>query len=85
MGTTAMAEKTSALRFETYEWDFGNVDAARGTVCHTFRFKNVSKTPVKIEKTNPSCECITARCPKDAVKPGEEAEVMVAFAPKNAE
>ena len=78
------AVNRSSLSFDTYEWDFGAIDAAKGTVCHTFTFKNVSKAPVRIAKANASCECITAHYPSNAIKPGEEAKVLVAFSPNNA-
>ena len=78
------AGNRSSLSFDTYEWDFGAIDAAKGAVCHTFTFKNVSKAPVRIAKTNASCDCITALYPSNAIKPGEEAKVMVAFSPKKA-
>ena len=78
------AGNRSSLSFDTYEWDFGAIDAAKGTVCHTFTFKNVSKAPVRIAKTNASCDCITAHYPSDAIKPGEEAKVLLAFSPNKA-
>ena len=81
---SASAANGSALAFDAYEWDFGAIDAAKGAVCHTFTFKNVSKAPVRIAKTNVSCDCITALYPSNAIKPGEEAKVMVAFSPKKA-
>ena len=80
----ASAGNRSSLSFDTYEWDFGAIDAAKGTVCHTFTFKNVSKAPVRIAKMNASCDCITARYPSNAIKPGEEAKVLLAFSPNNA-
>ena len=45
----AFAQKNakSAVTFDSYEWDFGNIDAANGAVCHTFTFKNNSKKAVK--------------------------------------
>ena len=76
-----LAQKKSTLTFDSYEWDFGTVQAAAGAVCHTFAFKNTSKTDVKIATVNPSCECITALVPDRAVAPGEKAEVLVVFRP----
>ena len=80
----ASAGNRSSLSFDTYEWDFGAIDAAKGAVCHTFTFKNVSKAPVRIAKTNASCDRITALYPSNAIKPGEEAKVLLAFSPKKA-
>ena len=72
----------SPVAFDRYEWDFGTVEAAEGTVCHTFTFTNKSKEAVKIDRDIPSCECIRAFYEDKTVEPGETAEVMVAFSPK---
>ena len=77
----ALAQKKSALSFDAYEWDFGTVNAAAGAVCHTFTFKNHSKTDVKVASVKPSCECISAVVPEGLIAPGEQAEVMVVFQP----
>ncbi len=85
MTVAGFAQKKSAVKFDVYEWDFGTVEVADGTVCHTFTFKNISKQPVKIGKTIPSCECITAYYADEEVAPGASAKVMVALSPKNAD
>jgi len=76
--------KRSAVTFDAYEWDFGTIDAVDGTVCHTFTFRNTSKSDVQIKKSIPSCECIKAVYPATIVKPGDVAKVMVAFSPSGA-
>ena len=75
------AQKKSALAFDSYEWDFGTIQAAAGAVCHTFSFKNRSKADVKVATVKPSCECISAVVPEGVVAPGATAEVMVVFQP----
>ena len=84
LAPSAFADNKSSLSFDSYEWDFGAINAERGTVCHTFTLKNVSKNPVKIGKSIPSCECIKAVYPTVAINPGEVAKVMVAFSPSGA-
>ena len=74
--------KKSPVVFDTYEWDFGTIEAAEGTVCHTFVFTNNSKEAVKIDRDIPSCKCVSAFYEDITVEPGQKAEVMVAFAPK---
>ncbi|MCQ2256077.1 MAG: glycoside hydrolase family 3 C-terminal domain-containing protein [Bacteroidaceae bacterium] len=93
----AFAQKNakSAVTFDSYEWDFGNIDAANGAVCHTFTFKNNSKKAVKVGKVIPSCECITVRplskstltttSITEDVQPGKSAQIMVVFNPKDSE
>ena len=71
----------SPVKFDSYEWNFGTVDPGKGTVCHTFTMKNTSDKAVKIGKTIPSCECIEAFYPSEAIAPGEEVKVLVALSP----
>ena len=75
------AQKKSAVSFDSYEYDFGAVNAAEGAICHTFTFKNKSKAPVAIGEVKPSCECIDAQYDTKAVEPGQSATVMVVFTP----
>ena len=74
--------KKSPIVFDSYEWDFGKVESAEGTVCHTFTFKNNSKEAVKIDRDIPSCECVRAFYEDVTVAPGAEATVMITFNPK---
>ena len=75
-------EKKSPARFDVYEWNFGAIDPADGSVCHTFTFTNTSKEEVRIGKDIPSCDCIRAFYEADAVEPGESASVMVVYSPE---
>ena len=43
IAATDAQTKKSPVVFDAYEWDFGTVESAEGTVCHTFTFKNNSK------------------------------------------
>ena len=76
--------KKSPVTFDSYSWDFGTVEAAKGAVCHTFEMRNTSKAAVRIGKSVPSCECIAAYYADEAVQPGTAARVMVVFNPKGA-
>ena len=73
--------KKSPVVFDAYEWNFGTVDSANGTVSHTFTFTNKSKEAVKIDRDIPSCDCIRAFYDDVVVEPGQSAEVMVSYAP----
>ncbi len=75
------AEWKSPLTFDRYEWNFGSINPAEGTVCHTFTFTNRSKSSVNIAGDIPSCECIRAFYDTDIVDPGESATVMIAYNP----
>ena len=72
-----------AVSFDSYDWDFGTVNAAEGAVCHTFVLNNKSKKPVKIGKSIPGCECVYAQYPDTAIAPGRSAEVRVVFVPSD--
>ena len=72
-------ERKSPVSFDRYEWNFGTIDPADGTVCHTFTFTNKSKSAVRIAKDIPSCDCIMAFYDDETVEPGGKAEVMIAY------
>ena len=74
--------RKSPVVFDAYEWDFGTIEAAEGTVSHTFTFTNTSKEAVKIDRDIPSCKCIRAFYDDVVVEPGQKAEVMISFSPK---
>ena len=74
--------KKSPVAFDAYEWNFGAIDPADGTVCHTFHFRNNSKEVVRIGKDIPSCDCIRAFYDDDEVLPGGHAEVLIAYSPR---
>ncbi len=79
--TYAFAAKRPAVAFDSYEFNFGKINAAEGAVCHTFRLTNNSKYPVLISRAVPGCDCVSARFPEEAVASGESAEIMVIFDP----
>ena len=77
--------KQSPVVFDAYEWDFGQVNASLGAICHTFTLENKSKQPVTIAKTVSTCDCIQARYEGTAIEPGAKARVMVVFSPATSE
>ena len=81
ISATDAQTKKSPVVFDAYEWNFGTVDSANGTVSHTFTFTNKSKEAVKIDRDIPSCDCIKAFYDDVVVEPGQSAEVMVSYAP----
>ena len=81
----AQEELNSALVFETYEWDFGQIDEADGVVQHTFRFMNISNNPIQIDNVATSCGCTTVLYSTQPVAGGEYGELTVAFDPSRTE
>ena len=81
----AQEELNSALVFETYEWDFGQINEADGVVQHTFRFVNISNNPIQIDNVATSCGCTTVQYSTQPVAGGEYGELTVAFDPSRTE
>jgi len=81
----AQEELNSAMVFETYEWDFGQIDEADGVVQHTFRFVNISNNPIQIDNVATSCGCTTVLYSTQPVAGGEYGELTVAFDPSRTE
>ena len=81
----AQEELNSAMVFETYEWDFGQINEADGVVEHTFRFINVSNNPIQIDNVATSCGCTTVLYSTQPVAGGDYGEVTVAFDPSRTE
>ena len=81
----AQEELNSALVFETYEWDFGQINEADGIVQHTFRFTNISNNPIQIDNVATSCGCTTVLYSTQPVAGGEYGELTVAFDPSRTE
>lgn len=82
----AMAQELkSPLLFETYEWDFGQINEVDGIVTHVFRFMNVSDETVQLDIISTSCGCTTTEYSTDPVIPGEYGEVIVHLSPARTE
>lgn len=81
----AQDEPTSAMLFETYEWDFGTIDEADGPVMHTFRFANISNNPIQIDNVATSCGCTTVQYSTEPIHGGEYGEITVVFDPARTE
>ena len=93
LGTTAPAARDAppaaaavarrpgpAFRFEPETLDYGDmvVDVqARGTI----RMVNVTDAPVRIERSVPSCGCTALGTPREAIAPGEAAEIEITMQP----
>ncbi len=79
----AYMEQADAMEPTTVEWyqaehDFGEIKAGE-TVKHTYRFKNTGDQPLKLTRVKASCGCTTPSWSKEAIAPGEEGFIEVAF------
>ena len=77
----AQDQPTSAMVFDSYEWDFGPINEADGPVMHTFRFVNISNNPIQIDNVATSCGCTTVQYSTEPIHGGEEGEITVVFDP----
>ncbi len=86
VGGDAQDEKSSApvaLRFESLSWNFGDIAEDGGDVEHTFRFSNVSKSPVVVLDVSASCGCTSPSFSRKPVLPNKSGEIKVRFSPMN--
>ena len=77
----AQDEPTSAMVFDSYEWDFGSINEADGPVSHTFRFINISNNSIQIDNVATSCGCTTVQYSTEPIHGGDEGEITVVFDP----
>ncbi|HEY9170237.1 MAG TPA: DUF1573 domain-containing protein [Lutibacter sp.] len=69
---------TAIIEFDTKDYDFGTVvegDVVEGI----FKISNKGKTDLIITEASASCGCTVPEWPKDAIKPGETAELKFSF------
>jgi hypothetical protein len=79
----AQEEKLSKARIflPDTRWDFGCVPK-RGSVCHTFKVKNIGEDTLIIVRVRPGCGCTMAPLSKDRLAPDETADLEVIFDPE---
>jgi len=70
--------------FDSVNWDFGSINEADGVVSHTFTFFNTTDKAIRITGSAPSCTCIMAQLPDEAVAPGKSADIVVFYSPSGA-
>lgn len=69
---------SAIIEFDTKDYDFGTVkegDVVEGV----FKVSNRGKTDLVITDASASCGCTVPEWPKDAIKPGDSAEIKFSF------
>jgi hypothetical protein len=79
----AYMEQAESMPQTTVDWgetnhDFGNIKSGE-VVKHTYRFTNAGDQPLKLTRVKASCGCTTPSWSKEAIAPGEEGFIEVAF------
>lgn len=80
-GIQAMSDE---VVFDMYEWNFGKINEADGTVSHTFYLTNKGKKNLLITKVVASCSCVSVDYPRNPIKSGTTEELTVSFSPSGA-
>lgn len=82
---SSRAQQTGLLHFDNSTWDFGKIDEQDGPVSHKFVFKNLSDTPVIVEKVATSCGCTSTDYTRQPIAAGSTGEITVVFNPRGFE
>lgn len=66
------------IQFEEETFDFGTITEG-DSVSHTFKFKNVGKSPLQINDVQVQCGCTVASKPEKPVGVGQSDQIVVRF------
>lgn len=69
------------IELEGKTFNFGSISSS-DTIKHTFKVKNLSKVPFKINQVGTSCGCTTSNYTKKKVSNNEVAEITAIFIPQ---
>lgn len=75
---TVFAQSKAPLEFKEIKHSFGKVKQ-NVPATFSFKFKNVSSTPVVIESATAECGCTTPVYPKGVISKGSENEIKVTY------
>lgn len=74
----------TSIQFPIWSHDFGNIKTGK-VYATTFQFKNTGANNLIISEAIGSCGCTVPTWPKEAVAPGQSAEIKVEFDAKGRE
>jgi hypothetical protein len=73
-----ISKGAASISFDKMEYDFGTVNEG-DMVETTFVITNSGKTDLVISNAKPSCGCTVPVWPKEPIKPGASADLLVKF------
>ena len=76
---TLIAQQKVEIRFETTEYDFGNIREEDGKVSHVFKFRNEGTAPFTIKMVTASCGCTTPEWTKNPIPPKGYGAIAVTY------
>ena len=68
----------TSIKFEEDSYDFGEIMEGEKVV-HVYKFENTGKEPLVISNAKGSCGCTVPDWPREAIAPGETAEMKVTY------
>ena len=80
---SGQAQKTTVIKFDSMEHDFGEVKEENGPVTYEFKFRNLGQEAFLISDVKVSCNCTTPSYSREPVKPGKYGFIKASFDPKN--
>jgi len=81
LGASAQ-DNAPVFKFEQTTHDFGNVKQGPEAT-YDFKFTNVGKSPLIIQRCSSSCGCTIPKWSKDPIMPGKSGTIAVRFATKD--
>ena len=76
--TNGSTTKEPDIYVEEWVWDFGTIEQ-RQTIKHKFIVQNKGEADLIINDVRSTCACTAVLATPDRIKPGEKAEIEVAF------
>lgn len=77
-----LSADSAAFLFETRHIKAEPMSEDDAPVLFRYRFRNVSRDVMKINRLVSTCMCASASCPVSSVSPGESSEIIVRYDPK---
>jgi hypothetical protein len=87
LGACGVSAQTSApiIKFDTLEYNFGDIAHKSEQVRCEFEFTNVGTAPLVFIKSTTSCTCTKVEMPRKPVMPGAKGKVAVIYEPNKKE
>jgi hypothetical protein len=79
----AFNQNNTILEFDKTTHNFGQIKESLGSVKTVFKFKNISKKPICIERIYAGCGCTTTKYTMDTVFPGKSGVVEAVYSTIN--
>lgn len=73
--------ESTKIYIENNEYDFGEISKT-DTITHTFKIKNITNNPLKIDKIGTSCGCTTTNYSMGLIEKNNFAIIETKFIPK---